>query len=85
MENMGDLNWSSVASVLFGGGGATFFVRILIKRAIDSLDEVAAKLEDCTYKLLILENEFRSLQTLRDMVLIHDRKLIELDVRSQKP
>lgn len=79
-----DFDWTHVISVLFGGGGATFFVRVFTKRAIDQLDHVINKLESCTTKLLLIENELKNLQPLRDMVLNHDRKIVEIDVRSSR-
>jgi hypothetical protein len=79
-----DFDWTHVISVLFGSGGATFFVRMLTKRALDQLDEITQKLESCTIKLLIIENELKSFQPFREMIINHDRKIVELDVKSDK-
>lgn len=79
-----ELDWTSIASFLCGGGGATFFARLFIKRAVDQLDDITRKLESCTQKLLILDNELRSLQSMKDLIVEHDRKLVELEVRAKK-
>lgn len=80
----GDLDWSHVVSVVLGGSGASFFIRLLTKRAMDQLDDITKKLENCTHKLLVIETEILSLKYLKQTVASHERKIIELDVRSTK-
>lgn len=76
-----NLDWSSIASFLCGSGGVTFVLRLVIKHAIDQLHQITRELKGCTQKLVILETELRALETLRETVREHDRKILALELR----
>jgi len=79
-----EVNWSTIVSFLSGGGFAAFCVNLFIKRAVDQLDKFTKKMESMSDKVLVMENDLEELNKLRDMVSAHDRKIVELDVRSMK-
>lgn len=83
-----ELDWASIISFLCGGGGAAFCVNLFIKRAVDQLDEFTDKMESMTHKNIVMEGKLAAaeneIKTLRETVASHDRKIVELDVRSMK-